>query len=54
MAVPNAACGAKYISGLMSKHWKYEQLRWILDTATGDVRWAQMLYRSEVIADAMF
>lgn len=29
-------------------------LRTVLDTATGDVRWAQMLHRSEVIADAMF
>jgi AcrR family transcriptional regulator len=29
-------------------------LRKVLDTATGDVRWAQMLHRSEVIADAMF
>lgn len=26
----------------------------VLDTATGDVRWAQMLHRSEVIADALF
>ena len=26
----------------------------VLDTATGDIRWAQMLHRSEVIADAMF
>jgi AcrR family transcriptional regulator len=29
-------------------------LRTVLDTATNDVRWAQMLHRSEVIADAMF
>ncbi len=29
-------------------------IRTVLDTATGDVRWAQMLHRSEVIADAMF
>ncbi len=29
-------------------------IRTVLDTATGDVRWAQMLNRSEVIADAMF
>lgn len=26
----------------------------VLDTATGDVRWAQMLNRAEVIADALF
>ena len=26
----------------------------VLDTATRDVRWAQMLHRSEVISDAMF
>ena len=29
-------------------------IRTVLDTATQDVRWAQMLHRSEVIADAMF
>ncbi len=29
-------------------------IRKVLDTATNDVRWAQMLNRSEVIADAMF
>lgn len=29
-------------------------IRTVLDTAMGDVRWAQMLHRSEVIADAMF
>ena len=29
-------------------------IRSVLDTATSDVRWAQMLNRSEVIADAMF
>lgn len=29
-------------------------IRTVLDTATRDVRWAQMLNRSEVIADAMF
>ena len=29
-------------------------IRTVLDTATGDVRWRQMLHRSEVIADAMF
>lgn len=29
-------------------------IRTVLDTATSDVRWAQMLNRSEVIADAMF
>ena len=29
-------------------------IRTVLDTATGDVRWAQMLNRSEVIADAVF
>lgn len=29
-------------------------IRSVLDTATSDVRWAQMLHRSEVIADAMF
>jgi AcrR family transcriptional regulator len=29
-------------------------IRTVLDTATGDVRWAQMLHRSEVIADALF
>ena len=29
-------------------------IRAVLDTATSDVRWAQMLNRSEVIADAMF
>lgn len=29
-------------------------LHTVLDTATGDERWAQMLHRSEVIADAMF
>lgn len=29
-------------------------IRSVLDTATGDVRWAQMLNRSEVIADAIF
>ncbi|MEZ5797693.1 MAG: helix-turn-helix domain-containing protein [Paracoccaceae bacterium] len=29
-------------------------LRTVLDTATNDVRWAQLLNRSEVIADAMF
>lgn len=29
-------------------------IRTVLDTATRDVRWAQMLHRSEVIADAMF
>lgn len=29
-------------------------IRTVLDTATNDVRWAQMLNRSEVIADAMF
>lgn len=29
-------------------------IRTVLDTATGDVRWAQMLNRSEVIADALF
>ena len=29
-------------------------IRTVLDTAITDVRWAQMLHRSEVIADAMF
>ena len=29
-------------------------IRSVLDTATSDMRWAQMLHRSEVIADAMF
>ena len=29
-------------------------IRAVLDTAIQDVRWAQMLHRSEVIADAMF
>lgn len=29
-------------------------IRTVLDTATTDARWAQMLHRSEVIADAMF
>lgn len=29
-------------------------IRTVLDTATEDSRWAQMLHRSEVIADAMF
>lgn len=29
-------------------------IRTVLDTATGDPRWAQLLNRSEVIADAMF
>ena len=29
-------------------------VRTVLDTATSDIRWAQMLNRSEVIADAMF
>ena len=29
-------------------------IRTVIDTATGDVRWRQLLYRSEVIADAMF
>jgi AcrR family transcriptional regulator len=29
-------------------------IRTVLDTATTDMRWAQMLNRSEVIADAMF
>ncbi len=29
-------------------------IRTVLDTATGDARWAQMLNRSEVIADAIF
>lgn len=29
-------------------------IRTVLDTATNDVRWAQVLNRSEVIADAMF
>jgi AcrR family transcriptional regulator len=29
-------------------------IRTVLDTATTDVRWAQMLHRSEVIAGAMF
>lgn len=29
-------------------------IRTVLETAIGDVRWAQMLHRSEVIADAMF
>lgn len=29
-------------------------IRNVLDTAIGDVRWAQMLHRSEVIADALF
>lgn len=29
-------------------------IRTVLDTATNDVRWAQLLNRSEVIADAMF
>lgn len=29
-------------------------IRTVLDTATQDVRWAQLLNRSEVIADAMF
>lgn len=29
-------------------------VRTVLDTATTDIRWAQMLNRSEVIADAMF
>lgn len=28
-------------------------IRTVLDTAIGDVRWAQMLHKSEVIADAM-
>ncbi len=28
--------------------------RTVLDTATGDVRWKQLLYRSEIIADAIF
>ncbi|WP_217349221.1 TetR/AcrR family transcriptional regulator [Polaromonas sp. C04] len=29
-------------------------IRTVLETATSDVRWKQMLYRSEVIADALF
>ena len=29
-------------------------VRTVIDTATGDVRWKQLLNRSEVIADAMF
>jgi AcrR family transcriptional regulator len=29
-------------------------IRTVIDTATADVRWKQLLYRSEVIADAMF
>lgn len=29
-------------------------VRTVLETATTDVRWKQMLYRSEVIADALF
>jgi AcrR family transcriptional regulator len=29
-------------------------IRTVLDTATSDIRWAQMLHRSEVIADTMF
>lgn len=29
-------------------------VRTVIDTATGDLRWKQLLYRSEVIADAMF
>ncbi len=29
-------------------------IRTVLDTAIGDIRWAQMLHKSEVIADAMF
>ncbi|MDK8871264.1 TetR/AcrR family transcriptional regulator [Paracoccus sp. SSJ] len=29
-------------------------IRTVLDTATGDPRWRQMLHRSEVIADALF
>jgi AcrR family transcriptional regulator len=29
-------------------------IRTVIDTATGDVRWRQLLNRSEVIADAMF
>lgn len=29
-------------------------IRTVIDTATGDVRWQQLLYRSEVIANAMF
>lgn len=29
-------------------------IRTVLETATTDVRWKQMLYRSEVIADALF
>lgn len=29
-------------------------IRTVIDTATGDLRWRQLLYRSEVIAGAMF
>lgn len=29
-------------------------IRTVIDTATGDMRWRQLLYRSEVIANAMF
>ena len=29
-------------------------VRTVIDTATGDLRWKQLLYHSEVIADAMF
>ncbi|MCB1334836.1 MAG: TetR/AcrR family transcriptional regulator [Roseivivax sp.] len=29
-------------------------IRTVIDTATGDLRWRQLLYRSEVIANAMF
>lgn len=29
-------------------------IRTVIDTATGDLRWRQLLYRSEVIAHAMF
>jgi AcrR family transcriptional regulator len=29
-------------------------IRTVIDTATADVRWKQLLYRAEVIADAMF
>jgi AcrR family transcriptional regulator len=29
-------------------------IRTVIDTATGDLRWRQLLYRSEVIADALF
>lgn len=29
-------------------------IRAVIDTATGDLRWRQLLYRSEVIANAMF